>query len=275
MYLSIVVPTYNSAQNLKTFFEALLVSKYTDFEVIVNDDKRTNDNTDNVVKEYIKKGLTITYKQENIMMAQARKKGTSYAKGEVVIHLDSDMAVMPELLGEIAEKMKSKTIDAYVIPEEAYGTTFWAHCKWLEKKMYIGESSIESLRVISKENYDKLGGHDEEMVFSEDKDFDIRVREAGLTIGHTTNYLRHNEGELGLFKTSKKKMGYGDTANVFARKHPKHSRWVLVVLNKYWIYAKNIGYIFSHPILYAGVLIMKTVEFASGGVGLLRKVMKL
>jgi glycosyltransferase involved in cell wall biosynthesis len=271
MKLSIIVPTYNSAENLKVFFDALIASVYKDFEVIINDDLRTDDNTKVVVENFIKKGLNIQYKTENKKMAQARKQGAKYAKGEYLIHLDSDMAVTKELLGEVISLMDKKTYQALVIPEEAYGTTFWARCKWLEKKMYIGVEQIESLRVISKENYEKLGGHDESMVFSEDKDFDLRVREANLNVGHTKNFLRHNEGDLRLLKTSKKKMGYSNTANIFAQKHPNHYRWQINILNRYFLFLKRFHFFFSYPLLYIGLFIMKTVEFGSGAIGLFKK----
>lgn len=260
--ISIIVPVYNSHINIALFFDSLLLSNFKDFEVIINDDKRTDDITPNVVKDYQDKGLNIIYKIENISMAQGRKQGAVYASGDILIHLDSDMTVTLDLLGEIVSKMDAKEFDALVIPEEAFGTTFWARCKWLEKKMYEGNDHIESLRVVTKKVYDSLDGHDEDMVLSEDKDFDIRVREAGYKVGRVRNYLGHNEGELRLIKTTKKKQGYAKTENFFRKKHPKQFMWQANVFNRYWIFAKHIRYLFIHPILYIGVITMKTAEYA-------------
>ena len=134
--VSIIVPTYNSSSNLKIMFYSLLKSKYKNFEIVINDDKRTNDSTEELIKTFRKK-LKIIYKKENISMAQGRKKGVEFSKGKILLHLDSDMKIESNLLGECVKLINSK-YDALVIPEESYGTSFWAECKWLEKKCYEG-----------------------------------------------------------------------------------------------------------------------------------------
>lgn len=256
--ISIIVPTYNSARNITLFLKSLRQSSCKDFEVIINDDKRTNDDTKDSLKQF--KDLSIKYLQKNTMMAQARKKGAEYASGDILIHLDSDMRVTPDLLDECIQKIKSG-YDGLVIPEESIGTTFWAKCKWLEKKMYEGVSEIESLRVIKRTIYEEIGGHDPAMVFSEDKDFDLRARETGARIGRISNWLLHDEEALKLSKTLSKKRFYSNTANVFAKKHPQAYRWQANPFNRYLIFIKNFKYLFSHPILYAGVWFMKTAEY--------------
>jgi len=265
--ISVIVPTYNSEKNLKDFLDSFLESNFTDFEIIINDDKRTNDNTEQLIKLY-KSKLNIVYLRENIKMAQARKQWTKYAKWEILVHLDSDMKVTKWLLGEIVDKIKK--YDALIIPEESFWTTFWAKCKWLEKKMYKWVREIESLRVIKKEIYDKLWWHDEKMVFSEDKDFDLRVQQAGYNIWYIEeNFLWHNEWDLKLFKTLLKKKWYSNTANIFAEKHPKAYRWQINIFNRYLIFFKNIKYFFKHPLLYIWTIYMKTMEFGSWAIWVL------
>lgn len=266
--VSIIIPTYNSSANLTICLDSFLHSTYKNFEIIVNDDKRTNDDTSEIIAAFAKKGLDITYLKENILMAQARKKGAQYAKGDILLHLDSDMKVSADLLAECVDSVGNE-FDALVINEESYGTTFWAKCKWLEKKCYKGVEQIESLRCIKREVYEKIGGHDERMVFSEDKDFDLRVRKARYRVGRAKNIIYHNEGNLSLLKTLRKKMGYSGTANIFAEKYPEEFRWQSNLLNRYRIYFNNPKYLFSHPFLYSGMIFMKTCEFGFGGVGYL------
>jgi arabinofuranan 3-O-arabinosyltransferase len=202
-------------------------------------------------------------------MAQGRKRGVDFSSGEILLHFDSDMKITPDLLSECVELIHNG-VDAIVIPEESFGTTFWAKCKWLEKKCYDGNIYIESLRCLKKEIYLKLGGHNEKMVFSEDKDFDIRVRQAGYKIGRTKNFLWHNEGDLKLLKTLTKKLGYSKTANIFAEVHPKEFRWQSNPLNRYIIFLKNIKYLFKHPLLYIGMIYMKTLEYIFAFYGIIR-----
>ncbi|AEV85694.1 putative glycosyltransferase [Actinoplanes sp. SE50] len=267
--LSVVVPAFNSAALLREFLTSFLGSTYRDFEIIVNDDVRSADETPRVVAEFRDRGLDVRYLKENRSMAQGRRRGAAEATGEVLLHLDTDMMITPGLLGECADLLAG-SYDAVVIPEESFGTTFWARCKWLEKKCYDGVAQIESLRCLRRDVYDKLGGHDERMVFSEDKDLDLRVRAAGCRVGRTRNFLYHNEGDLRLSRTLRKKLGYAATADVFARVHPEAFRWQANILHRLALYLRNARYLRTHPLLYGGMWLMKISEFAFGAIGHLR-----
>jgi len=270
--VSVIVPAYNSAPLLRDFLGACAASEFRDFEVIINDDPRSADGTPALVEEFRAGGLDITYLRENRSIAHGRKRGAVEARGSLLLHLDSDMKVTPGLIGECARLLGDDGgHDAVVIPEESFGTTFWARCKWLEKKIYDGVEQIESLRGVRRDVYEKLGGHDERMIFSEDKDFDLRVRKAGYRIGRTRAFLYHNEGELRLQKTMRKKLGYSHTADLFAREHPEAFRWQTNIFNRFGLYLKNFPYAFSHPLLYGGLWVMKTGEFGSGAIGRLRQ----
>jgi len=264
--VSIIIPAYKSYENLRNFLDSSFKSEYKNFEIIINDDNRTSDETPELVNEFRTKGVNIAYIRENHFMAQARKRGSEFAKGDILIHLDSDMKLTEGLIGECVDLI-SRGYDALVIPEESFGTTFWARCKWLEKKCYENVEEIESLRCIKKDSYIKLGGHDTEMIFSEDKDLDIRVKKAGYKVGRTMNFLWHNEGNLSLIKTIKKKKYYSSTAEIFRTKHQEEFKWQTNLFNRYFLYLKNIKYFFKFPLVYAGMLFMKTCEFGFGGLG--------
>ncbi|MFA5184159.1 MAG: glycosyltransferase [Patescibacteria group bacterium] len=264
--VSIIVPIYNSYINLNDFLESFLFSSYKKFEVIVNNDSRSTDEPERLCKQYIEKGLNIKYIEKNQSMAQGRNRGADFSSGEILLHLDSDMKASDKLLEECVDLI-NKGFDALVIPEESFGTTFWAKCKWLEKKCYRGVEQIESVRCLRADIYREIGGHNEEMIFSEDKDLDIRVKDAGYKIGRTKNLLWHNEGKLHLLKIIKKKLNYAHTANIFAEKHSQEFAWQINILNRYLIYFRNIKYLFSNPAVYIGMIFMKTFEFGFGGIG--------
>lgn len=265
--VSVIIPTYNSANNLEVLLDSFKKSDNKNFEIIINDDKGTNDNTVEVVKKF-KDILKIIYIQENYKMAQARKQWVRYANWDILFHIDSDMKVTEWLIWEIIELMQ--IYDALIIDEESYWSTFWAKCKWLEKRCYRWIREIESLRVVKKSIYEELDGHNEKMIFSEDKDFDIRVQKKWCSIGRVRkNFLWHNEWNLKLFKTLKKKKWYSSTANIFALEHPNEYKWQINILNRYMIYFKNIKYLFKYPFIYLGMILMKTLEFGAGALGLL------
>jgi glycosyltransferase involved in cell wall biosynthesis len=269
--VSIIVPTRDSALLLADFFSACLKSAYQNFEIIINDDIRSTDNTEAVIEEFGNKGLKkIKYLKENSSMAQGRKRGAQEAEGEILLHLDSDMQISPGLIKECANNIP-KDYDALIIPEESFGTTFWAKCKWLEKMCYDGNDKMESLRAISAKAYLTIGGHDSELVFSEDKDLDLRVRRASFRVGRTENVLLHNEGALTLKKTVTKKAHYASSANEFAKRHPEQYKWQVNIFNRYLIYLQKWRYVLNHPTLYFGMLFMKTAEFGVAGSMTLRK----
>ena len=269
-FVSIVVPNKNSAHLMKDFFLAAEKSINKNFEIIVNDDVASTDNLKELCAEFKSKGLNIVYIQENKSMAQGRVSGAKHAKGEILIHLDSDMRISNTLIGECIQKIESG-YDALVIPEESYGEGFWAKVKWLEKKCYDNVEWMESLRMVKKDIYEKLGGHNEKMVFSEDKDFDIRVKEAGYKVGRTESDLMHYEGRLMLWKTMKKKMGYSNTSNVFALAHPEHFNKQANIFLRYVLFLKNLRYLFTNPFLYLGLWFLKTCEFGASATGLILK----
>jgi glycosyltransferase involved in cell wall biosynthesis len=267
--LSVVVPAYNSAPLLREFLASFTGSTGTDFEIIVNDDPRSTDDTPEVVESFARDGLRVRYLRENTSMAQGRKRGAAEARGGVLLHLDSDMTVTPGLLDECVSLLAG-TYDALVLPEESFGTTFWARCKWLEKKCYDGVDQIESLRCLRRPVYEAVGGHDTRMVFSEDKDLDLRVRAAGYRVGRTRNFVYHNEGDLRLSRTVRKKLGYSQTADLFASRHPEAFRWQTNIFHRFGLYLRNGHYLLTHPLLYGGLWVMKVCEFGFGAIGHLR-----
>jgi len=261
--ISIIIPAYNSRNNLEILLNSLKRSSYKDFEVMINDDKRTSDGTCRLIIQIQNEDqINIIYIKENLSMAQARKSAAFYASGKYLLHLDSDMEVSENLLGECIDLSQ---YEALVIPEKSRGINFWGKCKVLEKLFYEGIENLESLRFIRKDVYLKIGGHDEDMVFSEDKDLDIRARNSGIKIGRTENYIYHNEGSLSLGNILAKKKFYTSSAKLFAKKHPKEFKWQSNILIRYYIFFKNFKWFFRNPLIYSGMVFMKTCEYIYSG----------
>lgn len=267
--ISVIIPTLNRAALLENFLRSCQSSDVQDFEVIVNDDPRSTDATPQMLDRYRALGLDITYLRENLSMAAGRAAAVRAARGRILLHLDSDMELSTTLIGECLDRLAPGIPGALLIPEDSFGPSFWARCKWLEKRCYEGVDRIESLRCLTRSVYDAIGGHDVTMTFSEDKDLDIRVRAAGFTVSRTRSALRHNEGRLTLRATMAKKASYGHTAGRFAEKHPEEYRWSINPLNRYWLFLTHPQYLVEHPLLYVGLFYMKTCEYLASFIGLL------
>ncbi|MFP5221219.1 MAG: glycosyltransferase family 2 protein [Acidobacteriota bacterium] len=93
--VSVVIPTYNSANLLPRAVASVLSQSFEDYEVIVVDDG-SSDETSCVVDRY---GDRVRYvRQENQGAASARNHGISLARGEYIAFLDADDAWQPDKL---------------------------------------------------------------------------------------------------------------------------------------------------------------------------------
>jgi len=85
--ISVIIPTYNSAEYIEEALGSVFEQTFQDFEIIVVDDGST-DNTAEVLKKY---GDRIRYiYQENNGPASARNRGIRAARGEYIAFLDAD-----------------------------------------------------------------------------------------------------------------------------------------------------------------------------------------
>lgn len=89
--VSIIMPTYNCANFIDKSIESVINQTYKNWELIIIDDCST-DNTEEIVKKYIKEDSRIIYHKlpTNSGAAVARNHGIAMAKGSYIAFLDSD-----------------------------------------------------------------------------------------------------------------------------------------------------------------------------------------
>jgi glycosyltransferase involved in cell wall biosynthesis len=122
--VSIIVPTYNSAGTLEACLRSLKEQTYDSIEIIVVDNSST-DATKELAQQFTKK----VFNQGPERSAQ-RNFGVKKAEGEYVVIIDSDMELSPKVIAACVEKVKAdSSFGGVIIPEESFGTGFWAQCK--------------------------------------------------------------------------------------------------------------------------------------------------
>ena len=91
--ISIIIPTFNSADTILNCVHSILKSNISNFELIIVDDKST-DNTIKILNA-IKgnKKITILFHKKNRGAAVTRNDGARIARGEYLVYFDSDFVV--------------------------------------------------------------------------------------------------------------------------------------------------------------------------------------
>lgn len=89
--ISVIIPTYNSADTIVQTIQSIKIQTYSNWEAIIVDDG-SSDDTQNVVKRYLKYNeLPVKYiKQENQDQLNAVKHGLKYVTGDICYILHSD-----------------------------------------------------------------------------------------------------------------------------------------------------------------------------------------
>jgi glycosyltransferase involved in cell wall biosynthesis len=188
--LSVVVPVYNSAAELRQCLSALAGSAYSNFEVIVVDDGSDEPVHEiasargfNRIREEIRKGP-----------AHARNVGAAAARGEYIVFVDADVCVHADTLSRIAENFArsphlSAVIGCYdnAPAQQTFVSQFKNLFHHFVHTMNAGEIGTFwcGCGAIRKDVFRRLGGFDEELYDQpsiEDIELGRRMASAGFRI---------------------------------------------------------------------------------------------
>lgn len=263
--VSIIVPTYNSAPTLEACLRSIGTQSYLNLELIVIDNNST-DQTKAIAQQF-----TPNVHNKGPERSAQRNFGVSIAKGKYVAIIDSDMELSQHVIASAVAKMQQDPdIGALVIPEESFGSSFWAHCKQLERSFYVGVSWMEAARFFTRDIYLTLGGYNERLISGEDWDLSQRAGKISK-LGRIDDMIMHNEGRLRLGKTLRKKYYYAQKFSEYLKANISSGQVGVQssVLSRYKLYFSKPKKLFKQPLLGLGMLFMKTCELGVGGLGFL------
>ncbi len=180
MKISVVLPTLNEEKYIEsTLFH---IRKMKPFEIIVAD-SHSKDKTREIAKKYGAKVVLCPRKNAAI----GRNAGGRKARGDVILFLDADSIVFPNMLETLENDFKDKKVAGWTC--SIYGFT----PKWSEQLMYnMANQLINFLTMtmkkphaagiciaVRREVFNKLNGFNENLKVMEDHDFAKRTKKYG------------------------------------------------------------------------------------------------
>ncbi|HEX9513716.1 MAG TPA: glycosyltransferase family A protein [Puia sp.] len=117
--VSVLMTAYNREKYIAQAIESVLASTLTDFELIIVDDRST-DQTTQIAESYKAKDsrISVYINEKNLGDYNNRNKAASYAKGRYIKYLDSDDFIYPHSLDVMARAMQQ-------FPQAAFGFSFY------------------------------------------------------------------------------------------------------------------------------------------------------
>ena len=258
LFVSVIVPTRNSEKFLHRCLKSIKNQTYKNVETIIVDNYSL-DRTTEIAEEFCARTII-----DNLNRSEARNRGAKASTAELLLFLDSDMELSPEVI-ENSVSQVNRGCDAVVIPEISVGEGFWAKCKALERACYIGDESIEAARIFKREAFETVQGYDSKLEAGEDWDLGQRIKKAGFKTSRIDTLIIHHEGKLDLRKTIMKKYEYGKTMGRYMRKHPEIAKQQLRLIRPAFL--RHRKKLLTDPIHTMGLFIMKMCEFAAGVLG--------
>lgn len=256
--VSFVVPTRNSERTIRGCLASIRAQYLQPVELIVVD----NASTDATFAEAAAVAdRVITAGPER---SAQRNIGASASRGDHIVFIDSDMVLEPEVASQVAAEFdRDPRLGGLVLPERSFGSGFWAECKVLEKRLYVGDSSVEAARAFRRRSFDEVGGYDTRLTGPEDWDLPDRIEEAGWSIGRIEARVHHDEGRLSLAETFRKKRYYGRTVFPYVA---RHGRIGAQKVARSALFRQPSRFL-REPRLSLGLLGLKAVEFTGIMVG--------
>ncbi len=258
--VSVIVPSYNSGDTIARCLESIRLQTYPHVEIIVIDNN-SSDKTSQIAKKFTK----YVYIHGPERSAQINF-GAAKARGKYLYRVDSDFILEPEVISQCVQTCEKKHLDGIAVHNtSAEGLGFWADVRKFERNTYIDDDLIVAIRFFTKESWEFVGGFDETLYGPEDYDFHNRFVAARFRWGRIHGIERHLGEPKSLGDIWKKHYYYGKQMVSYFRKHQHIAIRQFNPIRA--SYARHMSVFLSHPIIFAGIIIMSIIKFTAGGLG--------
>ncbi len=180
--LSIIIPAHNEEEYLENCLKSIRDQTFKWYEIIVVCDCCT-DKTRNIAKKYTKKVYTI--KKQNV--SAARNHGALKARENILVFLDADSVIAPNLLEEINKTIKQGCIGG-VTKTKSFEKLWRSDLMWAIGNFFRHFFLAASGMIFCKANF--FSGFDESKHLAEDTDLIIRLKKKGKMKYITNSYIK-------------------------------------------------------------------------------------
>ena len=242
-FFSIIIPLYNKQNFIADTLKSVIAQTYTNFEVIIIDDKSTDNS--------IEAALTVTDDRVRIIehnvnkgLSASRNTGIINAKGKLIAFLDADDTWQPLFLEKIYDLTQNyPNADLFAAKyKEVYRNTTIEHnintstgildnffLLNLKQPIYCPSGLC-----IKREIFDKIGYYNESITLGEDVDFNIRIHlsyKMAFCNEPLVNYTMESENQITRSSLSNKTITDFDKYEILTDSNPYLKKFL--DLNRY------------------------------------------
>lgn len=223
--VSIIIPTLNSAHTLQKCLQSIQNQTFKQNEILIIDGF-SKDSTVDIAKENSTRIL-----RTKGFQSEARNLGILNSSGDFVLFLDSDQILSDKVIEECVDKCLNGNIGMVKIPEVFVGESFWSKCSALWRNNYdkVEEEYSCRLRLIQgkprffiRKNLLDIGLLDNSLLWGEDYDLYIRLKNSGIKEESCKAIIYHNEN-LSLKKFFLKNLHYANSISNSKQKNPNQN----------------------------------------------------
>lgn len=169
--VSVIIPVYNHAGEIRPTLAALRAQTFKDFEIIAVNDGSTDD-TSSVLREFSDlRAIDIAHSGAGA----ARNTGAAEAKGEYLIFLDADARLRPDALEKFLAALESEPGAAFAYSSFYFGWKKFNNLEWSEERLKKN-NFIHTTSLIRKDKFPKF---DETLKRFQDWDLWLRIVKGG------------------------------------------------------------------------------------------------
>ena len=181
--VSVLVPLYNHAREVRSALASVAASEYRSVEVVVLDDASTDEGQEEVLRFFREKpflpGMLLAH-AVNRGLGRTRNDLAQAARGEYVFMLDADNEVYPTAFARLVAALDDDPGALFAYPmlevhSDGEPETLRSHLPWEPELLHLG-NYIDAMALLRRDELLELGGYAEDLRLYGWEDYELWCR---------------------------------------------------------------------------------------------------